>query len=69
MGVKVVLDATGRVTKQVHRKWERKRGTHRGKEGEKGAVNAAEWLSGDDFLVTCLGGASVSRAGSGCMLV
>ncbi|TKS71274.1 hypothetical protein D9C73_005275 [Collichthys lucidus] len=37
-GVKVVLDATGRVTKQVHRKWERKRGTHRGKEGEKGAL-------------------------------
>lgn len=49
--MKVVLAATGRVTKQVHRK--------------KGVGNVAELLSGEDFLVTCLGGASPSRAGSG----
>lgn len=60
--MKVVLAATGCVTKQVHRKWERKRGTYTGK---KGVGNVAELLSGEDFLVTCLGGASPSRAGSG----
>lgn len=33
------------------------------KEERKGAGNIAEWLTGNDFLVTCLGGASASRAG------
>lgn len=39
------------------------------REKEKGAGNVAEWLSGDVFLVTCLGGASASRAGSGPAVV
>lgn len=30
---------------------------------EKGAGHVAQWLTGENFLVTCLGGASVSRAG------
>lgn len=43
-GVKVVLAASGCVTKQVHSKWERKRSTFIGEKERKGAGNVAELL-------------------------
>lgn len=53
----VVLVARGHLVTQVHRE--------RGSFGTKGGRKGSEFLSGDDFLVTCLGGATESRAGSG----
>lgn len=55
---------TGCVTKQVHRKCaEKERHTQRKGGKKKGTGHVAHWLSGENFLVTCLGGASVSGVG------
>lgn len=62
-GIKAAHRACRRAGTQESRRERIARTEERGGGKERVAGNAALWLAGEHFLVTCLGGASGSRAG------